>query len=276
MNEYFDQESIISYEKSEIIQEIYYSVLDLAFIFFSIFKFIYKNKHIKSLKNKLIRVFMFDIVGRIIYTRQYKSWNIYKELIILLINSMQFYLILSFLIKIAYQNKAHNLKKSNKKTDVTKACFIFFLINFQYENYLNKYVYKLILSLRCICILFFLFKIYINLREIILEISNNRIKQSKALTNNKINFFILGSPLSSTLLFALYYLLKVSIIFIKTPILILYLNIVLNIIKNSSKYFVFLICGAIIYVLNIAETEKEKEKEKENKYYSDETNKMNI
>ena len=109
-----------------------------------------------------------------------------------------------------------------------------------------------------------------------MEISNNRIKQSKALTNNKINFFILGSPLSSTLLFALYYLLKVSFIFIKTPILILYLNIVLNIIKNSSKYFVFLICGAIIYVLNIAETEKEKEKEKENKYYSDETNKMNI
>lgn len=276
MNEYFDQESIINYEKSEIIQEIYYSLLDLGIIILSIFKFSYKIQHMKSLKNKLIRVFVLDIVARIIYTRKYKSWNIYKELIIILLNSIQFYLILSFLIKTAYHNRANSLKKSDKKTNVIKACFIFCLINFQYENYLNKSIYKLILSLRCICILFCLFKLYIYLREIISEISNNRIKQSKVLINNKINFIILGSPLSCTLLFALYYLLKVVIIFIKTPALILYLNIIINIIKNSSKYFVFLICGAIIYILNIVESEKEKEKEKENKYYSDETNKMNI
>ena len=46
--------------------------------------------------------------------------------------------------------------------------------------------------------------------------------------------------------------------FIKRPVFFIYANIVLNIIKDASKYFTFFICELIIYMLDKIKTEKEK------------------
>ena len=62
MNDFFDYESIVNYEKSEIIQEIYYSILDFAIIIISIFKIKTINRHMVNLKNKIIGIFILDII----------------------------------------------------------------------------------------------------------------------------------------------------------------------------------------------------------------------
>lgn len=264
MNDFFDYESIINYEKSNIIQEIYYAILDFAIIIISIFKIKTINDHMVNLKYKIIEVFILDIIIRLLCARKYSSWNIYKEIITTFINTIQFYLILSYLDKILYYPGLSKTKKSNENSKIIKFCDAFFLITFQYEKFLKLNLNKIIISIRSLFILFCIYKLYKYLNDIITKIVSNLINGCKIQINNKINLIILGSPLLCSILFSIYYILKTLIAFIYKPLLVLYLNILLSIIKNSSTYFVFFICEAIIYVLNKINEENEKEKQSKN------------
>ena len=130
MNDFFDYESIINYEKSNIIQEIYYAILDFAIIIISIFKIKTINDHMVNLKYKIIEVFILDIIIRLLCARKYSSWNIYKEIITTFINTIQFYLILSYLDKILYYPGLSKTKKSNENSKIIKFCDAFFFNNF--------------------------------------------------------------------------------------------------------------------------------------------------
>ena len=273
MNDFFDYESIVNYEKSEIIQEIYYSLLDFAIIIISIFKIKTINRHMVNLKNIIIEIFILDIIIRLLFARKYSNWNIYKEIMTTFINTIQFYLILSFLDKILYYPGLSKAIKSNDNSKIIKFCDGFFLITFQYEKFLKLNLNKIIISIRSLFILFCIYKLYKYLNDIITKIVSNLISGCKIQINNKINLVILGSPLLCSILFSVYYILKIVIAFIYKPLFALYLNILLSIIKNSSTYFVFFICGAIIYVLN--KINEENEKEKQNKDNIEESIKIN-
>ena len=126
MNDFFDYESIVNYEKSEIIQEIYYSILDFAIIIISIFKIKTINRHMVNLKNIIIEIFILDIIIRLLFARKYSNWNIYKEIMTTFINTIQFYLILSFLDKILYYPGLSKAIKSNDNSKIIKFCDVFF------------------------------------------------------------------------------------------------------------------------------------------------------
>ena len=78
--------------------------------------------------------------------------------------------------------------------------------------------------------------------------------------HNKLNLFILGPPQCCL------FLLKIR--------LLLYINIVLNIIKQASIFFLFIICQEILYQLNKIKFEDDENKKKLSR--SEKDSKLNI
>ena len=111
-NKNLDQESIKSFEKADIIITITFASLDIIVIFLSLYILKSKNKKINFLNQRVIRVFLIDIIIRILYTRKYFKWNIYKELLFALMNTGQFYLIISFIDIAGYTPNISKLKKN--------------------------------------------------------------------------------------------------------------------------------------------------------------------
>jgi len=279
---YVDKESISSYENSDIIITLIFAMIDLIIIIISLLNLKSHNYNILKLKKKIIKLFIIDIIIRILYTRKYNKWTIYKEILLTVLNTSQFYLIISFFDEILYDSKVSKLKKSNDKAKRVKLCILFFIFTFSYEKmtyppsvtyYFYIKINKLILLLECFIILYCIYKIYKELKIKIIEIGNNIINQSQK--KKRIYLIIIGSPLSSLTLFMIYYILTLCFLFIKKPVFLIYANIVLNIIMNSAKLFTFFICEAIIYVLNEINVEKENERIKKNKRYIDEVDIFN-
>ena len=274
---YLDRESISSYENSEIILTILFAILDLIVIIISLLTLKSKSRNIVKLKSKLMKLFVIDIIIRILYTRRYNQWNVYKEVLMTLLNTCQFYLIISFLDEILYNQATSKLTKDNDKYKRVKFCIIFFIFTFSYDKiifsdkityYLYIKINKLIYLLQSFIILYYLYSLYNELKRKICEIVNNIISESQR--KYIICRFVIGSPQSCLTLFMIYYILSILFLFIKRHVILIYANILLNIIKNTSKVFVFFICEAIIYLLNKIKVEKEIERAKQNKSYIDE------
>jgi len=279
--EYLDKESITSYKRSDMILTLFFAVLDLIVIIVSSINLKSKKRKISELKQKVIKIFIFDIIIRLLYNVQYNSPNLYKENLLSLMNTSQFYLIISFLDLILFNPKLSKLQQSNKKDKQFKLCILFFFITFSYEKLpfpqitkiFNIKINKIILFIQSLVILYCIYKLHDNLKIKITDIvSNIKIETQDKKQINLIKFylFILGSPLSCLILFTIYYCLKIVILFILNAVFALYASILLNIVKNSAKYFTFFVCEVIIYVLNKISIEKEKELKKNNKTFLDE------
>ena len=241
------QLSINSYEKSDIIISIILGFIDLfIIILFSIY-LKSENRKIIHLKQKLLKVFLIDFISRLLYTKKYSSWTIYKELLFSFMNSIQFYLIISFLSSAIVKSKRFS------QMQIFFLSTIFFFITFSYErfsfsaptNFFKLMLNKFILVLQSFCILYCIYKTYEEFKKYIYDIANNIKCSEKELS--KIYLFILGSPQSCLILFTIYYILKIFFIFINNPVYIIYSKIVLNILKEAVKYFAFSVCQGIIY-----------------------------
>ena len=285
--ENLDKQSIKSYEQSDIIITLFLAVIDLIIILLSSFNLKAKNKKITAIKLKILKVFIFDIIIRILYVRKYNSQNLYKEALLSIMNTSQFYLIISFLDQVLYNPKITKFQQTNVRNKQIKLCFLFFLITFSYEKlpypdfsqYFKIPLNKIILFIQSLCVLFCIYKLYGNLKKKITDIASNikidtQDKKQKSLI--RLYLMILGSPLSCLFLFIFYYIVKIVILFIYKPVIALYANILLNIVNNTSKYFAFIICQVIIYVLNKISIEKDKEKQKQNKTFLEEVEIINV
>ena len=272
---YLDKKSISSYENSYIILTILMAVVDLIVIIISLLNLKSKSRNVEKLKSKLMKLFVIDIIVRLLYTRKYSQCNVYQEVIITLLNTSQFYLIISFLDEILYNPTTSQLKKSNDKYKRAKLCIFFFLFTFSYEKFtfpykITYYMYfkinKIIYLIQSFFILLCLYALYLKLKIKIIEIGNN-IKSELTESKSQIIIynFILGSPQACLTLFMVYYILAILFLFIRRHVILIYANILLNIIKNTSKLFVFLICEVIIYILNKIKVKKEKERANKNK-----------
>ena len=271
---YFDKQSIKSYENSNIIMTILFCIIDLIIIIVSSLNLKTRNKKISEIKSKVLKVFMFDIIIRIISTGKFKSKNLFIEVLLSVMNTSQFYLIISFLDQVLYNPKLTKFQQSNVRSRQIKLCILFFFITFSYEKlplqgfskYMNFPVHRLILFLQSSCVLFCIYKLYGDLKKKITDIANN-IKVETTDNHQKYlirsYLFIIGSPLSCLVLFIFYYIVKIIFLFILKPVFALYASILVNILGNTSKYFTFLVCQIIIYVLNKISNEKEKRKQKQ-------------
>ena len=90
-----------------------------------------------------------------------------------------------------------------------------------------------------------------------IKIVQNIINQRK-LHDKNIFFCVLGSPLPCLIFFITYYILRILILHLENPDFIIYANIILKIIKDSSKYFLFFILEIILYIISENKMKKEK------------------
>jgi hypothetical protein len=271
---YIDKESIYSYENSDIIISVFFAILDLISIVIFSINLIPENKDINTLKQKLIKLFSIDIIIRILYTRRYSTWSIYKELSLNIMTSIQFYLIISF-----FSLSLYNTKELKLKGSILKYCCCFFLITFSYEkiidffliqNFYSFLIHKIIILIQSFGILYCIYKLFKDLQKNMNIIRVKIVDEYRK--KDKIYLLILGSPKSSFILFLFYYALKVIAAFIINPVFIIYISIGLNILKETSKYFIFFVCQAIIWHLN--EIRFRNDENETNKSQSEEVEKL--
>jgi hypothetical protein len=271
---YIDKESIYSYENSDIIISVFFAILDLISIVIFSINLIPENKDINTLKQKLIKLFSIDIIIRILYTRRYSTWTIYKELSLNIMTTIQFYLIISF-----FSLSLYNTKELKLKGSILKYCCCFFLITFSYEkiidffliqNFYSFLINKIIILIQSFGILYCIYKLFKDLQKNMNIIRVKIVDEYRK--KDKIYLLILGSPKSSFILFLFYYALKVIAAFIINPVFIIYISIGLNILKETSKYFIFFVCQAIIWHLN--EIRFRNDENETNKSQSEEVEKL--
>lgn len=181
--------SIDCYEKSDVILSIFFAFIDLVSILFFVLKIISQNEKVIKLKAKLFKLFIIDFILRLLYTRKYTSWTLSKEIFMTFMSTVQFYLVLSFIL-IAMN--------SEEESNLIKNCPIFFLITFSYEyifdlsskNNLTILLNKIILLLQSIFTLYCIYEISETLKDKVVNIVN--ILKSKDDKLDKLNLFILG------------------------------------------------------------------------------------
>lgn len=276
-DKYVDMESIMSYQNSDILISLFFALIDIIIIIFSSLNLKSNSYHITMLRHKIIKLFIIDIISRLLYTKKYNKWNLFRELISSFLNTSQFFLIFSFINEVLLISKSSTSKKMELKRETILFCLIFLIITFPYENipfisfklrFINFKVNKIIILVQSYCILLCIYKIYNNIKEKIVQIGNNMINETGK--KKKIYLIIIGSPISCLILFSFHYALKIIFVFIKNPIFLIYANILLNILKETSIYFIFLLCQLILYILNKIKTDKEKKSQIEFKRYIEE------
>lgn len=265
LREHIDQYSIKSFESADVILTVIQCVLDIILIVISILNIKIKNKHIITLKSRMIKIFILDIIIRALYTKKYYLVNLPKEVLFSVLTTSQFYYILSFIDHSRYSQKELKVNLSTERKLRMKLCSIFIFLVFSYENFSFKLKYsyqfkfiinKFILIIKNYCTILFLLNLYKILNTKIHEIGLILLEKKK---NKKMAMFIYGSPAPCLFLYCLYYVLSIAFVFVSKPVFFIYGSIVLNIMKNTSKYFLFLICEAIFYLIYFQIIEEEKE-----------------
>jgi hypothetical protein len=276
IRKYINTQSINDYEKADIILNIFFTGINFLLIVITVALFSSEKQEITDLSYQLIGIYFVNIIVRLyhIYMLQKDISNfMLKELISCIISVDQFYLILSLYIQIA------KLLKIKEKTNILFPCFLYVLVFFSYDKLItyspitfNSYLLSfgsLILLTQYMFSVIYVYYIYDLLKPGIDAIISTIISGGKNLST--LQKFIIGAPFSCLVLFVLHYLIKVWLLFFKSPLMLLYGNIVINIFKNGGIYFTFICCEIIVFALN-----KQQTQENEKKNDSDEVQIINL
>jgi len=276
IRKYINTQSINDYEKADIILNIFFTGINFLLIVITVALFSSEKQEITDLSYQLIGIYFVNIIVRLyhIYMLQKDISNfMLKELISCIISVDQFYLILSLYVQIA------KLLKIKEKINIVFPCFLYVLVFFSYDkliNYspitFNSYLLSfgsLILLTQYMFSVIYVYYIYDLLKPGIDAIISTIISGGKNLST--LQKFIIGAPFSCLVLFVLHYLIKVWLLFFKSPLMLLYGNIVVNIFKNGGIYFTFICCEIIVFALN-----KQQTQENEKKNDSDEVQIINL
>jgi hypothetical protein len=276
LRKYINTQSINDYEKADIILNIFFTGINFLLIVITVALFSSEKQEITDLSYQLIGIYFVNIIVRLyhIYMLQKDISNfMLKELISCIISVDQFYLILSLYVQIA------KLLKIKEKINIVFPCFLYVLVFFSYDKLItyspitfNSYLLSfgsLILLTQYMFSVIYVYYIYDLLKPGIDAIISTIISGGKNLST--LQKFIIGAPFSCLVLFVLHYLIKVWLLFFKSPLMLLYGNIVINIFKNGGIYFTFICCEIIVFALN-----KQQTQENEKKNDSDEVQIINL
>jgi hypothetical protein len=276
IRKYINTQSINDYEKADIILNIFFTGINFLLIVITVALFSSEKQEITDLSYQLIGIYFVNIIVRLyhIYMLQKDISNfMLKELISSIISVDQFYLILSLYVQIA------KLLKIKEKINIVFPCFLYVLVFFSYDKLItyspitfNSYLLSfgsLILLTQYMFSVIYVYYIYDLLKPGIDAIISTIISGGKNLST--LQKFIIGAPFSCLVLFVLHYLIKVWLLFFKSPLMLLYGNIVINIFKNGGIYFTFICCEIIVFALN-----KQQTQENEKKNDSDEVQIINL
>ena len=255
MDEYFEQDLIETYESAETILTLLFAFIDVVIIICSLFNLNSKNQKIYLLKFKLFGLFLVDILLRIMYARKYhKLKSLYNEIVFTFLKTYQFFLILSFFEQIFNDTRLNKKGKFYKKLSCKQICITFSLVTFSYEKFSNSQ--KEICLIQSLIIIYCIFVLYTRLRNKIIKIVDNLVSQNED-RRKKTYLCILGSPLISFIFYFSYYILRILFLTLESPDHIIYANIILKIIIDSSKYFLFSILELLLYVIANNKMQKE-------------------
>ena len=276
LRKYINTQSINDYEKADIFLNIFFTGINFLLIVITVALFSSEKQEITDLSYQLIGIYFVNIIVRLyhIYMLQKDISNfMLKELISCIISVDQFYLILSLYVQIA------KLLKIKEKINIVFPCFLYVLVFFSYDKLItyspitfNSYLLSfgsLILLTQYMFSVIYVYYIYDLLKPGIDAIISTIISGGKNLST--LQKFIIGAPFSCLVLFVLHYLIKVWLLFFKSPLMLLYGNIVINIFKNGGIYFTFICCEIIVFALN-----KQQTQENEKKNDSDEVQIINL
>jgi hypothetical protein len=259
MDEYFEKELIETYESAEIILTLLFAFIDLVIIICSLFNLKSKNQKIYLLKYKLFGLFLVDILLRILYAKKYHKVNsVYNEIVFSFLKTYQFFLILSFFEQIFNDTRLNKKGKFYKKLSCKQLCITFSLVTFSYEKFSKSQ--KEICLIQSLIIIYCIFVLYIRLRNKIIKIVDNLVSQ-KTNQRKKTYLCILGSPFICFIFYFTYYILKILFLTLESQEHIIYANIILKIIIDSSKYFLFSILELLLYVIGNNKMQKEQYEE---------------
>jgi hypothetical protein len=255
MDEFLINELKENYESANVILTLLFAVIDFIIIIFSLFNLGSKNKKIFLLKYKLISLFIIDIILKILYTnKDFKINSLYKEIFFQALISIQFHLILSFLEQGYNDTRISNKEYTRKKWNSKFLCIIFSFVTFPYDKFSSSE--KEICFIQSLILIYGAFVLYSKLKNKIIKIVQNILKQTTPQDKNMF-LCILGSPLPCLMFFVTYYILRIIFLSINNQDSIIYANIILKIIKDSSKYFLFFILEVLLYILSENKVEKE-------------------
>ena len=253
MDDYLYGEFIENYESADIILTLIFALIDFIILLVSLFNLQSQNRKIFLLKNKLLSLFIIDIVLRVLYAKNNnKIKSLFKECFFSALSVIQFLLILSFLEQ-AYKDTKKK-KKFYKALKKKHLCVIFLIVTFPYEKF--SYSQKEICFIQCLIIIYCIFVLYSLLNKKLIKIVK-QILNRVTVHDKNIFLCILGSPLTCLILFISYYILRIIFLSVENPDFIIYSNIILKIIKECSKYFLFFILEILVYIVSENKIEKE-------------------
>jgi len=238
----------------------FFVFFDIGIIVYSNFKFKSKNESVKTLIDILCSFLFIDIVMKFINLRKIKDSMsiVFYELFLSSLSTAEFYLILSSLENIFHATKVTRNLKFFDLMNILPLSIIFFFITFSYDRFFNFYKdsKKILVMLQYIAIIYCIYKLYEFIKNKIIEIVDNSVKK-QILINRKLCLLILGSPLSTFILLETNYVIKIFFLFIKNKLLFIYEIIILKIVQEGSKYFIYLILVLLLYSLNEYNIKKE-------------------
>lgn len=238
----------------------FFVFFDIGIIVYSNFKFKSKNESVKTLIDILCSFLFIDIVLKFINLRKIKDSMsiVFYELFLSSLSTAEFYLILSSLENIFHATKVTRNLKFFDLMNILPLSIIFFFITFSYDRFFNFYKdsKKILVMLQYIAIIYCIYKLYEFIKNKIIEIVDNSVKK-QILINRKLCLLILGSPLSTFILLETNYVIKIFFLFIKNKLLFIYEIIILKIVQEGSKYFIYLILVLLLYSLNEYNIKKE-------------------
>lgn len=238
----------------------FFVFFDIGIIVYSNFKFKSKNESVKTLIDILCSFLFIDIVMKFINLRKIKDSMsiVFYELFLSSLSTAEFYLILSSLENIFHATKVIRNLKFFDLMNILPLSIIFFFITFSYDRFFNFYKdsKKILVMLQYIAIIYCIYKLYEFIKNKIIEIVDNSVKK-QILINRKLCLLILGSPLSTFILLETNYVIKIFFLFIKNKLLFIYEIIILKIVQEGSKYFIYLILVLLLYSLNEYNIKKE-------------------
>lgn len=207
-----------------------------------------KNKISKELRIKYILIIIINIILRIVFISKFNISSLYKELFSATIISFQFYLILSFILKLLEKILLSDNDTKIEEINIFQFCTIFFFVIISYENFLFSFSKEKICLYRYIIIICCIFKLYRCLRKIINDIKLNSNKNDVKMM--RIYFYVQILFNISFILYSIYYFLKIYSLSLDNYLYIIYIKIFLLVIKEGCTYLLFFIFGVIIYTID--------------------------
>ena len=224
MNDNIYVEAIKNFEKAKIFIAIFFIFLNIVIIIWSNY---YLKKKIKIIIVKLlyymiIALFVIDIIVRILNVIKFpETVSTYLQKLFIILDNIQFYLIISFIDRALLNIQPSNRKNSANKISPFLLSFIFLFVTFPYFNYIKVSILfqKIICAIKYLIILYLINELNKYLSNQLNEMAVNFIKVLQE--KYKILIAIIRTPVSIFISFEFYFIVKIFALFIENQLLII-------------------------------------------------------